>query len=63
VNAEKVGDEIVVRVRDYGRWREPRVQPDRGFGLRLIEGMVDAIEIDRSDGGTEVLLRRRSVAR
>jgi serine phosphatase RsbU (regulator of sigma subunit)/anti-sigma regulatory factor (Ser/Thr protein kinase) len=63
VNAEKIGDEIVVRVRDYGSWREPRTRPDRGFGLRLIEGMVDTVEIDRSDAGTEIMLRRRSVAR
>ena len=60
LRAEKIGDEIVVSVRDYGRWREPRERSDRGFGLKLIAGMVDAVEITRHAGGTEVQLRRRS---
>ena len=59
VSAERVGDEIVVRVRDYGQWREPQGDSERGFGLRLIERMVDTVEISRNAGGTEVKLRRR----
>jgi GAF domain-containing protein/anti-sigma regulatory factor (Ser/Thr protein kinase) len=59
LRAQKVGDEIVVSVRDYGRWREPRVgESDRGFGLTLIENMVDTVEITRLAGGTVVQLRR-----
>jgi len=60
LRAEKIGDDIVVSVRDYGRWREPRERSDRGFGLKLMAGMVDAVEITRLESGTEVQLRRRS---
>ena len=60
LRAEKIGDDIVVSVRDYGRWREPRERSDRGFGLKLMAGMVDAVEITRLASGTEVQLRRRS---
>jgi anti-sigma regulatory factor (Ser/Thr protein kinase) len=59
VTAERVDDEIIVRVRDFGRWRDPRSEPDRGFGFRLIEEMMDAVEVSANDRGTEVELRRR----
>jgi PAS domain S-box-containing protein len=58
VAAERLGDEIVIRIRDFGHWREPRDEPDRGFGFRLIEEMMDGVEVRSGDGGTEVELRR-----
>jgi GAF domain-containing protein/anti-sigma regulatory factor (Ser/Thr protein kinase)/PAS domain-containing protein len=52
--------EIAVVVRDAGRWRER--DPDRdsgGFGLRLMEALMDDVQIATRDTGTEVRLRRR----
>lgn len=58
VRAAKEGDELVIEVRDFGEWREPR--PGRGGrGLALIEKLTDQMEIDRGRAGTTVRLRRR----
>jgi anti-sigma regulatory factor (Ser/Thr protein kinase) len=59
VLAEGDGDEVRIRVRDYGRWRPPRARPDRGLGLRLIEGLMDELDITPSSTGTVVRMRRR----
>jgi anti-sigma regulatory factor (Ser/Thr protein kinase) len=46
-----------VRVRDYGQWRPPRGQ-NRGRGLKLMETLMDEVEVRREDSGTtEELLR------
>jgi anti-sigma regulatory factor (Ser/Thr protein kinase)/putative methionine-R-sulfoxide reductase with GAF domain len=52
------GAEAVVSVRDFGRWREPR-GTHRGRGKVLMEGLMDAVEIDSGAGGTTVRLTRR----
>ena len=59
VIVDTAGDGVRVLVRDFGRWREPRGTPDRGLGLRLIEELMDTVEIVRSESGTEVRMRRR----
>jgi serine phosphatase RsbU (regulator of sigma subunit)/anti-sigma regulatory factor (Ser/Thr protein kinase) len=59
VSAEKIGDEIVVRVRDFGHWRKPQDTPNRGFGFRLIETMMDRVAVTPNATGTEIELRRR----
>jgi PAS domain S-box-containing protein len=59
VVAETAGSSIVISVRDFGRWREAQNTPDRGLGLRLIEELMDGVEITRTESGTEVRMRRR----
>jgi anti-sigma regulatory factor (Ser/Thr protein kinase)/putative methionine-R-sulfoxide reductase with GAF domain len=50
--------EIVVTVRDRGRWRAPRGQ-NRGRGLSIIVAAMDDVQIERTEEGTEVVMRRR----
>jgi serine phosphatase RsbU (regulator of sigma subunit)/anti-sigma regulatory factor (Ser/Thr protein kinase) len=52
------GDSVVLRVRDYGSWRAPRGQ-HRGRGLKLIDALMEDVRIERSEDGTEVMMRRR----
>lgn len=57
---------ITLRVRDDGRWRDPP-DPDepagqdgmRGLGLAQVRQLIDAIELQRGDDGTQVTVRRR----
>jgi anti-sigma regulatory factor (Ser/Thr protein kinase) len=51
------GDLVTLRVRDYGSWRAPRGQ-HRGRGLKLIDALMEDVRIQRSEDGTEVLMRR-----
>jgi anti-sigma regulatory factor (Ser/Thr protein kinase)/putative methionine-R-sulfoxide reductase with GAF domain len=44
-------------VRDTGRWRAPRGE-GRGRGLMLMRGLSDDIRVERTETGTEVVLRR-----
>jgi len=50
--------QIIVTVRDWGQWREPRGK-HRGRGLILMRGLMDAVQVIPSDGGTTVQMRRR----
>jgi anti-sigma regulatory factor (Ser/Thr protein kinase)/putative methionine-R-sulfoxide reductase with GAF domain len=56
VAAERATDAIVVTVRDFGRWRPPRVA-HRGRGIHMMNGLTDSVQISRSDAGTSVQLR------
>jgi serine/threonine-protein kinase RsbW len=58
VEAE-VGEEnqLLVRVRDGGRWREPRADSDRGRGLPIIGAIMEDVEIDTTSAGTVVSMR------
>jgi anti-sigma regulatory factor (Ser/Thr protein kinase)/FixJ family two-component response regulator len=49
--------DVLVRVRDYGQWRAPRGQ-NRGRGLKLMETLMDDVNVLREPGGTTVELRR-----
>jgi anti-sigma regulatory factor (Ser/Thr protein kinase)/putative methionine-R-sulfoxide reductase with GAF domain len=49
---------IVVTVTDTGQWRAPRGE-NRGRGLMIIESAMDEVELNPSDAGTEVIMRRR----
>jgi serine phosphatase RsbU (regulator of sigma subunit)/anti-sigma regulatory factor (Ser/Thr protein kinase) len=49
---------VTLRVRDYGNWRAPRGE-HRGRGLQLIEALMEDVQIERSEHGTEVRMRRR----
>jgi len=54
--------DVVLRVRDYGSWRPPRGS-HRGRGLRLINALMEDVQVDRGEGGTEVRMRRRLAGR
>jgi anti-sigma regulatory factor (Ser/Thr protein kinase) len=57
VEATRGETDVVVRVRDYGAWREPRGQ-NRGRGLKLMRTLMDEVNVRREPGGTTVELRR-----
>jgi anti-sigma regulatory factor (Ser/Thr protein kinase)/putative methionine-R-sulfoxide reductase with GAF domain len=50
--------EVVVTVRDSGRWRSPR-GANRGRGTHIMRAVTDQVTIDRRSDGTEVVIRRR----
>jgi anti-sigma regulatory factor (Ser/Thr protein kinase) len=49
--------EVVVTVRDRGRWRAPQPSIERGRGLRIIEALVDDVLV-KDEEGTTIVLRR-----
>jgi anti-sigma regulatory factor (Ser/Thr protein kinase) len=49
--------DVVAVVRDTGRWRAPRGQ-HRGRGSTLMAELSDEVSVDRTDGGTRVVIRR-----
>jgi integral membrane sensor domain MASE1/anti-sigma regulatory factor (Ser/Thr protein kinase) len=53
--------DVLITVRDHGTWREPlsEVAATGGRGLRLMEALMDATEINLVNGGTEIRMRRR----
>jgi GAF domain-containing protein/anti-sigma regulatory factor (Ser/Thr protein kinase) len=52
------GDDIVLVIRDAGRWRAPRGQ-NRGRGLGLMETFMDEVEVTPGEDGTAVRMRRK----
>jgi anti-sigma regulatory factor (Ser/Thr protein kinase)/putative methionine-R-sulfoxide reductase with GAF domain len=58
IEAVRALDLVTLAVRDAGSWRPPRGS-HRGRGLAMIEAAVDEVEVKSTDGGTEVLMRRR----
>jgi anti-sigma regulatory factor (Ser/Thr protein kinase) len=50
--------ELTASVRDTGSWREKRGE-HRGRGLRIIEDLMDAVALEREEGGTVIRMRRR----
>jgi serine phosphatase RsbU (regulator of sigma subunit)/DNA-binding NarL/FixJ family response regulator/anti-sigma regulatory factor (Ser/Thr protein kinase) len=52
------GHTVVLIVRDAGRWSEVRAR-GRGRGLKLMEAMMDSVQLSFSSEGTIVVLRRR----
>jgi serine phosphatase RsbU (regulator of sigma subunit)/anti-sigma regulatory factor (Ser/Thr protein kinase) len=61
IEASRVDTEVLIVVRDFGGWREPR-GTDRGRGLPLMEALMDFVQVDPSSEGTTVHLRRRLAA-
>jgi serine phosphatase RsbU (regulator of sigma subunit)/anti-sigma regulatory factor (Ser/Thr protein kinase) len=61
IEASRVDSEVLIVVRDFGGWREPR-GTDRGRGLPLMEALMDFVQVDPSSEGTTVQLRRRLAA-
>ena len=58
VRASRDDGELAFVVTDTGQWRPPRGE-HRGRGLKLVKAAMDEVEIDSSDSGTAVLMRRR----
>jgi anti-sigma regulatory factor (Ser/Thr protein kinase) len=58
VEGERNGDELSIRVRDAGRWRTPR-DSERGRGLRVVDELMDRVEIVKAESGTELRMTRR----
>jgi PAS domain S-box-containing protein len=58
VEAALVADDLVASVRDRGNWRDRRDE-HRGRGIKIIEGLMDDVNIESQDGGTLVTMRRR----
>jgi anti-sigma regulatory factor (Ser/Thr protein kinase) len=52
---------VVLIVRDAGRWSEVRAR-GRGRGLKLMEAMMDSVQLSFSSEGTIVVLRRTLAA-
>jgi serine phosphatase RsbU (regulator of sigma subunit)/FixJ family two-component response regulator/anti-sigma regulatory factor (Ser/Thr protein kinase) len=57
LEAVRGSDDVLVTVRDYGAWRQPRGQ-NRGRGLKLMETLMDDVNVKRDASGTTVELRR-----
>lgn len=58
VDAERLNESLVIRVRDFGRWRTPRFDTDRNRGLMLIQSLMTDVAVDRTPSGTVVTMRR-----
>ena len=52
---------LVAVVRDRGNWRERR-GAHRGRGLKIIEGLMDDVEVSTERNGTVIKMRRRLAA-
>jgi serine phosphatase RsbU (regulator of sigma subunit) len=61
VGSAEDGD-VEITVRDFGGWKEPTEEADRGLGLRMMEALMDSVEVSSQAGGTEIRLRRRIAA-
>jgi serine phosphatase RsbU (regulator of sigma subunit)/anti-sigma regulatory factor (Ser/Thr protein kinase) len=60
IEASRLNTDVMITVRDFGEWRQPR-GTDRGRGLPLMEALMDSVNVDPSSEGTTVRLRRRLV--
>jgi anti-sigma regulatory factor (Ser/Thr protein kinase) len=60
VKGTRTNGEISLVVRDFGRWRDPDPTRDSGgYGLKLMEALMDDVQVTTESSGTEVRLRRR----
>jgi anti-sigma regulatory factor (Ser/Thr protein kinase) len=57
IEARRDDGGVQVLVRDYGRWRPARGQ-NRGRGLKLMETLMDDVQVHREDSGTTIEMRR-----
>jgi serine phosphatase RsbU (regulator of sigma subunit)/anti-sigma regulatory factor (Ser/Thr protein kinase) len=56
--------DVVLQVRDHGRWRTPTASEERGRGLTIIGALVDDVVVEAGEGTTVVLRKqlRRATA-
>jgi len=52
------GGVVTLVIRDFGRWREPRDDGDRGRGLKFIHALMDSVDVTATEEGTEIRMRR-----
>ena len=57
VTGEQIGDEVVLSVHDWGRWRAPRGD-GRGRGLTVMNAAMDHVEVQTDESGTRVEMRK-----
>jgi anti-sigma regulatory factor (Ser/Thr protein kinase) len=58
LDAALTGDRVRVEVADSGRWKEPQARADRGLGMRMIEGLMTSVDVDRRETGTRIVMER-----
>jgi serine/threonine-protein kinase RsbW len=58
LDAVLTGDRVRVEVADHGRWKEPQARDNRGLGLRLIEGLMASVDVQRRETGTRIVMER-----
>ena len=52
-------DELIARVRDFGRWREGSRSHERGRGTQIMRAVMDDVHFHVTRHGTTVVMRRR----
>jgi anti-sigma regulatory factor (Ser/Thr protein kinase) len=57
IEGRRTPTELVITVRDFGRWRESA--SGSGWGTRLMRALVDSVEVDTPETGTVIRLRKR----
>jgi PAS domain S-box-containing protein len=55
---ERTGRDVAITVRDHGGWKTT-TSPDRGRGIELMRELMDDVDVDGSELGSTVSLRRR----
>jgi serine phosphatase RsbU (regulator of sigma subunit)/anti-sigma regulatory factor (Ser/Thr protein kinase) len=58
VDAVHAGGVITVAVRDRGRWRDPR-GAHRGRGLSMMRALMEQVDVQQTEHGTTVTMRRK----
>ncbi|EWT02001.1 membrane protein [Intrasporangium oryzae NRRL B-24470] len=58
VEARLVDGSVEVLVRDDGAWR-PAADRGGGWGLQLMSALMDSVDVEHREGGTDVRMRRR----
>ncbi len=59
LEADLVGEDITIVVRDSGRWKPQGPKEDRGRGLEFMEALMEGVEVVRLPDGTTVRMHRR----
>jgi signal transduction histidine kinase/serine phosphatase RsbU (regulator of sigma subunit)/DNA-binding response OmpR family regulator len=57
VTAERDGRDVVVVVRDHGRWQAAPSDQHRGRGLGIMRALASDVDVRRTDAGTFVTIR------
>ncbi|HEY3249244.1 MAG TPA: SpoIIE family protein phosphatase [bacterium] len=58
LSADRRGGEVMIHLRDWGRWRDQRGD-NRGRGLAMIRALMDDVDVTHGDDGTRIEMRRR----
>jgi anti-sigma regulatory factor (Ser/Thr protein kinase) len=63
LHVDENGDVLRATLRDEGQWRPGEQDDDRGRGLLIMHALMQVADINRTPGGTEVVLERRLARR